>query len=171
MFDSLFIAHVTKHIRVQTILCAIGEASSQTGVDNYVELRLELASLFSMTTVLDIVAHSRRLEEAKIFELLNERTGNMEPIGVCNTDYELFCEVGAIWLANHHRMRPFDQQPHMNLKQRLLFPQNPSDIGTEIVESNPYSNTIFKTAWKKHLWLGENGASCHMTNDDAGIFD
>ena len=109
---------------VQNFLRPIGEASSQTDVENYVESRLELVRLCSMTTVLDIVAHSRRLVDADIFEHLNERTGNMDPIGVCNTEYELFCEVGAIWLANQHRMRPFQPQPHMNRRQRRLFQQN-----------------------------------------------
>jgi hypothetical protein len=156
---------------VQNFLRAIGEASSQTDVENYIESRLELVRLCSMTTVLDIVAHSRRLVDADIFEHLNERTGNMDPIGVCNTEYELFCEVGAIWLANQHRMRPFQPQPHMNCRQRRLFQQNRRDLGTAIVDSNVNSNTFFKTAWKKHLWLGDSGASCHMTNDDTGMFD
>ena len=53
---------------------------------------------------------------------MNERTGEMT-IAVCNTEYELFCEVGAIWLVHQHRMQSLYPQQDMKPSQLRLFQQ------------------------------------------------
>jgi hypothetical protein len=69
-----------------------------------------------MTTVLDVVGHSYRLHQDNCFVYMNDRTWEMIVVAVCNTEYELFCEVGAIWLLHQHCMQQSHQQPYDDSK-------------------------------------------------------
>jgi hypothetical protein len=60
---------------------------------------------------------------------MNEITGEMTIVAVCNTEYELFCEVRAIWFVHQHRMQPSHRQPYMTPSQRRMFQDNSRDLG------------------------------------------
>jgi hypothetical protein len=45
----------------------------------------------------------------------------MTLVAVCNPEYELFSEVGAIWLVHQHRMQPSHQRSYMTQSQRRMF--------------------------------------------------
>jgi hypothetical protein len=96
----------TPETAVENFLHAMATASSEPDVEHYIDSRLEVFKLCGITTVFDVVAHSYRLHQATHFDCMNERTGEMTIVAVCNTEYEIFCEVGAIWLVHQHRMQP-----------------------------------------------------------------
>jgi hypothetical protein len=79
-------------------------ASSEPDVEHSMDSRLERFKLCGMTTVFDVVGHSYRLHQATCFDCMYDRTGEMTLVAVCNTEYERFCEVGAIWFVHKHRM-------------------------------------------------------------------
>ena len=99
---SLVIGNVlmsTPETAVKNFLHAMAEASSELDVDHYVDSISELLKLCGLNTVFDIVACSYRLHQANPFDYMNERTGEMTVVAVCNTEYELFCEVDAILVS------------------------------------------------------------------------
>jgi hypothetical protein len=160
----------TPKTAVENFLHAMATASSKPDVEHHINSRLELLKLCGMTTVFD-VAHSYRLYLANRFDYMTERTGEMTIVAVCNTEYELFCEVGDIWLVHQHRMQPSHQQPYMTPSQRRMFQNNRRDLGAVTVEIERNSSGSENKSMQKYLWLGESGASYHLTNDTAGMFD
>jgi hypothetical protein len=126
----------TPETAVENFLHVMGEASSEPDVEHYADSRFELLKLCGMKTVVDIVARSYRLHQANCFDYINERTGETTLVAVCNTEYELFCEVGAIWLVNQHRMRPSHQQPDLTPLQRPMFQEHRRDLGATTVEAD-----------------------------------
>jgi hypothetical protein len=100
---------------------------------------------------------------------MNEITGYITIVAVCNTEFELFCEVGFIWLVHQYRMQPSHQQPHMTSSQRRMFQNNRHDLGAVTVETE--RNSSVSENKSKYLWLEESVASYHLTIDTAGMFD
>jgi hypothetical protein len=146
-------------------------ASSKPDVEHHFDSRLEVSKLCGMTTVLDVVAHSYRLHQANCFGYMNDRTGEMTIVAVCNTEYEMFCEVGAIWLVHQHCMQPSHQQPYMTPSQRRKLQNNRRDLGAVTVETERNSSVSENKSMQKDLWLGESSASYHSTNDTSGMSD
>jgi hypothetical protein len=146
---------------VENFLHAMATASSDTDVEHYnnIDSRLELFKLCGMTAVVDVFAHSYRLHLANHFDYLYERTGEMTIVAVCNTEDELFCEIGAIWLVHQHRMKPSHQQPYMTLSQGRMFQDNRRDLGAVTVEIERNSSVSESISMQKYLWIGGGGAS------------
>jgi hypothetical protein len=171
---SLVIEHIlmsTPETAVKKFLYAMAEVSSEPDIEHYVDSRSELLKLCGLKTVFDIVARSYRLHQASRFDYMNERTGEMTIVAVCNTEYELLCEVGAIWLVHQHRMQPFHLQQDMTPIQLSLFQQNRRDLGAATIDKDIMGDSFNKTYLQKHVWLGDSGASVHVTNDTASMFD
>jgi hypothetical protein len=121
--------------------------------------------------VLYIVSYSYRLNDADNFDYVDQRTGKMILVAVCSTEYEMFCEVGAIWLVHQHRMPALHHATSMNQGQRPLFWQHRHDLGATTIETDKKGTVAKSVAHKIHLWIGDSGASCHMTSNDVGMFD
>ena len=161
----------TPETALENFLHVMAEGSSEPDVEYYVNSRSELLKVCGLKTVFDIVARGYRLHQANPFDYMNERTGEKMIVAVCNTEYELFCEVGAIWLVHQHRMQPFHPQQDMTPGQQRLFHQNRRDIGAATLDTDMSGDGFNNTYLKKHVWLGDSGASVHVTNDAAGMFD
>jgi hypothetical protein len=158
----------TPKTAVENFLHAMVTASSKPDVKHHIYSRLELLKLCGMTTVFDVVAKSYRLHQANRFDNMNERTGETTIVAVCNTEYELFCEASAIWLVHQYCMQPSLHQPYMTPSQRRLFQNNRRDLGAVTVETERNNSVSENKSMQKYLWLGESGASYHLTNDTAG---
>jgi hypothetical protein len=87
----------TPETAVENVLHAMATASSKPDVEHHIDSRLELLKLCRMKTVFGVVAHCYRLNQAIRFDYMNERTGKITIVAVCNTEFELFCEVGALY--------------------------------------------------------------------------
>ena len=171
---SLVIRHVlmsTPETAVENFLHAMTEASSEPDVEHYVDSRSELLKLCGMKTVFDIVARSYRLHQANYFEYMNKRTGEMTIVSVCDTEYELFCEVGAIWLVHQHRMQSLHPMLDITPRQQRKSQQNWRDLGAATIDTDIGNDGFNNTSLKKHTWLGDSGASVHVTNDATSMFD
>ena len=171
---SLVIGNVlisTPETAVKNFLRAMAEASSEPDVDHYVDSRSELLKLCGLNKVFDIVARSYRLHQANPFDYMNEKTGELTIVAVCNTEYELFCEVGAIWLVHQHRMQSLYPQQDMNPSQLRLFQQYRRDLVAATVDTDLSGDGFNNAPLKKHMWLGDSGASVHVTNDSNSMFD
>jgi hypothetical protein len=83
---------------VTNFLYAMATASSEPDVEHSIDSRLELFKLCGMTTVFDVVAHGYRLYQVYRFNCSYERTGEMTLVAVCDSEYELFYEDGALGL-------------------------------------------------------------------------
>jgi hypothetical protein len=59
----------------------------------------------------------------------------------------------------------------MTPSQRRKFQDNRRDLGAVTVEAERNSNVSENISMKKYLWLGDSGASCHVTKDTVGMFD
>jgi hypothetical protein len=59
----------------------------------------------------------------------------MTLIAVCDPEYELFYEDGAIWFVHQHRMQPSHQRSYMTPSQRHMFQDNRRDLGAVTVEA------------------------------------
>jgi hypothetical protein len=112
-----------------------------------------------MTTVFDVVAHSYRLHQGNRLDKMTERTGEMTIVAVCNKEYELICEVGAIWLVQQHRMQPSHQHPYMTPSQRPMFQNNRRDLGAVTVETERNSSVSENKSMQRYLWFGDSGTS------------
>jgi hypothetical protein len=88
-----------------------------------------------------------------------------------NSSVNRFCEVGAICLLHQHCMQPSHQLPYMTPSQRRMFHDNRRDLGAVTFEAERNSSVSENISMKKYLWLGDSGASCHVTNGTAGMFD
>jgi hypothetical protein len=97
-------------------------------------ISIQILKLCGMTTVFGVVAHSYRLHQSIHFEYMNERTWKITIVAICNTEFELFCEVGAIWLVHQHCMQPSHQQPYITPIQQRVFQDNRRDLGAVTVE-------------------------------------
>jgi hypothetical protein len=64
------------------------------------EPNVKIFKLCRMTTVFDVVVHSYRLHQANRFDCMYERTREMTLAAVCDPEYELFYEDGAIWFLH-----------------------------------------------------------------------
>jgi hypothetical protein len=100
----------TPKTAVKNFLHAMATASSEPNVEHSIDSRLPHFTMCGMTTDFDVVAHSYRLHQTNRFDCMNDRTGEMTLVAVCNTEYELFCEVGAIWFVHQHRMQSYNQR-------------------------------------------------------------
>ena len=161
----------TPETAVENFLHAMTKATSEPDVEHYIDSRLELIKLCGMKTVCDIVARSYRLHQANSFEYMNKRTGEMTIVGVCDTEYELFCEVGAIWLMHQHHMQSLHPMLDITPRQRRMSEHNCSDLGAATIDIDICNDGFSNTSLKKHTWLGDSGASVHVTNDATGMFD
>jgi hypothetical protein len=130
----------TPETAVENVLHAMATASSNPDVEHHINSRLELLKLRGMTTVFGVVAHSYRVHQAIRFDYMNERTGKIKIVAVCNTEFEPFCEVGAIWLVHQHCMQPSHQQPYITSSQRRMFQDNRRDLGAVTVEAERNSS-------------------------------
>jgi hypothetical protein len=90
---------------------------------------------------------------------------------VCNPEYELFCEIGAILFVHQHRMQPSHQRSYMTQSQRRIFQDNRRDLVAVTVEAERNNSVSDNISMEKYLWHGDSGASCHEENDAVGIFD
>jgi hypothetical protein len=161
----------TTETAVENFLHTMAMESSKPDVEHHIDSQLELFNLCGMTTVFDVVAHSYRLHQANRFDYMNEKTGEMTIVAVCNKEYELFCEVGAIWLLHQHRMQPSHQQPYLIPSQRRMFQNNRRDLGAVTFETERNSSVSENKSMKKYLWIGESDSSYHLTNNTASMFD
>jgi hypothetical protein len=147
-------------------------ASSEPDVEHSIDSRLELFKLCRITTVFDVVdAHSYRLHQANRFDCMYERKREMTLVAVCDPEYELFCEFGAIWFVHRHRMQPSHRLSYMTPSQRRMFQNNRRDVGAVSVKAERNNSASDNISMEKYLWLRDSGASCHEANDTADIFD
>jgi hypothetical protein len=100
-----------------------------------------------------------------------ERTGEMTIVAVCNPEYELFCEVDAIWFVHQHCMQPSHQLSFMTQSQQRMFQDNIRDMGAVTVQTERNNSVSDNIYMEKYLWLRDSGASCHVANNNAGMFD
>jgi hypothetical protein len=161
----------TPETAVNNFLHAMDTASSEHDVDHSIDSRLELFKLCGMTTVFDVVGHSYRLHQANRLDCMYMRTGEMTLVAICNPEYKLFCEVGAIWFVHQHRMQPSHKQSYMTQSQRSMFQDNRCDLVAVTVEAERNNSVSDNISMQKYLWLGDSGASCQVANDTAGMFD
>jgi hypothetical protein len=158
-FVSIVIGKVmlsTPETSVESFLHAMVTASSELDVEHSIDSRLEHFKLCGMTTVFDVVGHSYRLHQATCYDCMHERTGEMKLVAVCNPAYDLFCEVGAIWIVHLHHMQPSHQRSYMTPSQRCMFQDNRRDLGAvtdEAERSNSVSDII---SMAKYLWHGDS---------------
>jgi hypothetical protein len=68
-------------------------------------------------------------------------------------------------------MKPSHQQPSMTPSQQRMFQAKKRDLGAVTVEAERNSSVSEIISIKKYFWLGESGASCHVMNNTAGMFD
>jgi hypothetical protein len=108
---------------IKNFLHAMATASREPDVEQSIDSRLERFKLCGMTTVFGVVGHRYRLHQVNCFDYMNDRIGEMTTVDVCNIEYELICEVGAICLVHQHRMQPFHQQPFMNQTTGVIWVQ------------------------------------------------
>jgi hypothetical protein len=146
-------------------------ASSELDVDHSIDSRLEHFKLCGTTEVFDVVGNSYRWHQANRFDCTCERTGEMTLVAVCNPEYELFCEAGAIWFVHQHRMQPSHQRSYLTPSQRRMFQDHRRDMGAVIVEAERNNSVRDNISMKKYLWHEDSGASCDVANDTAGMFD
>jgi hypothetical protein len=52
-----------------------------------------------------------------------------------------------------------------------MFQDNRRDLGAVTVEAERNNSVRDNISMEKYLWLGDSGASCHVGNDNAGMFD
>jgi hypothetical protein len=161
----------TSETAVETFLHEMDTASSESDVEHSIDSRLERFKLCGMTTVLDVVGHSYHLHLANRFDCKYERIGEMTLVAVCSPAYERLCEVGAIWFVHQHRMQPSHQQSYMTPSQRRMFQDNRRDLGTVTVEAERTNSVSDNISMEKYLWHEVSGASCHVGNNTARIFD
>jgi hypothetical protein len=95
----------------------------------------------------------------------------MTLVAVCNSAYELFCEDGAIWFVHQHHKLPSHQRSFLTPSQRRIFQDNRRDMGAVTVEAERNNIVSDNISMEKYLWLRDSGASCHVGNDTAGMFD
>jgi hypothetical protein len=84
---------------------------------------------------------------------MNEIIGEMKIVAVFNTEYELFCDFGAIWLVHQHRMQPSYQQPYKTPSQRRMFQDNRRDLGAVTVETERNSSDSKRISIQKYFGL------------------
>jgi hypothetical protein len=113
----------TPETAAKSFLHSMATATNEPDVEHSIDSRLELFKLCGMTTVFDVVAHSYRLHQANRFECMYERTREITLVAVCDPEYELFYEDGAIWFVHQHRMQPSHQRSFMTPGQRRISRQ------------------------------------------------
>jgi extradiol dioxygenase family protein len=99
----------------------------------------------------DVAGHSYRLHQAKRFDCMYERTGEMKPSAVCNPEYQRFCEVDAIWFVHQHRIHPSYQRSFMTPIQRRMFQNNRRDMGAVTVETERNNSVSYNISMEKYL--------------------
>jgi hypothetical protein len=52
-----------------------------------------------------------------------------------------------------------------------MFQENRRDLGAVTVEAERNNSVSDNISMKKYLWHEDSGASCHVGNDTAGMFD
>jgi hypothetical protein len=117
------------------------------------------------------VGHSYRLHQANRFDCMYEKTGEVTLVAVCNPEYELFCDVDAIWFVHQHRMQPSHKRSFLNPSQRRMFQDNRRDMVAVAVKAGRNNCVSDNISMAKYLWHGDSGASYHVANDTAGMFD
>jgi hypothetical protein len=152
----------TPKTAVKNFLHSMAMESLEPDVEHSIDSRLELFKLCGMTTVSDVVGHC---------DCMYERTGEMTLAAVCNPEYQLLCEIGAIWFVHQHCMQPSHHQSFMTTSQRCMFQDNRRDMSAVIVEAERNNSVSDNISMDKYLWHGDSGASCHESNDTGGIFD
>jgi hypothetical protein len=68
-------------------------------------------------------------------------------------------------------MQTSHQRPFITPSQRCMFQDNRRDLGAITVESERISSVSENISMQKYLRLGDSGASCHVINYTAGMFD
>ena len=68
-------------------------------------------------------------------------------------------------------MQPLYPQQDMAPSQLRLFQQNRRDLGAATVDTDMSDDGFNNASLKRHVWLGDSGASVHVTNDSNSMFD
>jgi hypothetical protein len=100
-----------------------------------------------------------------------ERTREMTLVAVCDPEYELFYEDGAIWLVHQHRMQPSHRRSYMTPSHRRMFQNNRHDLGAVSIKAERNNSVSDNISMEKYLWHEDSGESYHEANDSAGMFD
>lgn len=131
------------------------------GVDNaniityFANDRIELVNFLELYNVYDVMANSYHLYDVGEYE-----TNDHNYFDILQNEYLVMLEVGALWLINQYR-----RDLPMATVDDGAFTTIDDCINVNMNTKNNHSNNL------KGIWLGDSGASCHMTCDEDGMYD
>jgi hypothetical protein len=86
------------------------------------------------------------------------------------SEYLVMLEVGVIWLLNQYRRDLVTATiSEIDLIPATIAYRDGAFIHMEKEQVN--ANLTTKNKISNDLWLGDSGASCHMTNSDEGMYN
>ena len=161
------------------------------GKEYYMHLRLRLCKDLRVKTVQDLITKSYNMYCSDEIISENEISAN---------EFSVILKYGALWLVNRYKRRGYDSNPDPNAvnntshsddetwdtEEETTFEQ---DDSREVNQNNSNEETdssneeislpviedimMYATSRNKEtdLWLGDTGASTHMTNNEDGMYD